>query len=274
MKYFISLLLLVSFISCNDDNDEELTNLGQTEDDIIQYINDNNLDATRTENGVYYVIDEEGTGDYPEKEAYIIAKYTGYYLDGVQFDASGTEGATFDLLAVIPGFSEGVINFNLGSTGTLFIPPNLAYGDSGVSGVIPGGAVLVFDIEIVEITNPQTEDDIIEYLDTNNLVAERTDTGLHYIIEEQGSGDPITESSTVTVVYTGYYLDGTTFDASDDLGATFNLTNVIPGFAEGIALFNVGGKGTLLLPPDLGYGSEGTSSIPRNSVLIFDIEVK
>lgn len=273
MKYFISLLLLVTFISCNDD-EEENEYLGQTEDDIIQYIEDNNLDATRTTNGAYYVIDEEGEGTFPSEEAYVNVKYTGYFLDGEEFDASETDGATFDLLAVIPGFAEGIVNFNTGSSGTMFIPPSLAYGESGVNGFIPGGAVLVFDVEVVKITNPQTENDIVEYLETNNLEAERSDTGLYYIIEEPGTGGPITESSIVTVAYTGYFLDGEKFDESTISGVQFDLSkDLIPGFKEGMTYFKEGGKGTLLLPPELAYGEEGSSAIPRNAVLIFDIEV-
>lgn len=272
MKYFISLLLLVSFISCNDD--DENTNLGQTENDIIEYLENNNLDATRTENGVHYIIDEEGTGDYPTEDAYVNAKYLGYFLDGTEFDKGNDDGATFDLLNVIPGFAEGVVNFNVGSKGRLFIPPSLGYGDYGVSDIIPGGAVLIFEIEILKIRNPETEADITAYLDANSLVAERSDTGLYYIIDEPGTGDPITETSTVTVAYSGYFLDGTEFDASIESGVQFNLQNLIPGFKEGITYFKEGGKGKLLLPPDLGYGETGSGSIPRNAVLIFDIEVK
>jgi FKBP-type peptidyl-prolyl cis-trans isomerase len=271
MKYFISLLLLVTFISCNDDENEYL---GQTEDDIIQYIEDNGLDATRTEKGVYYVIDEEGEGSFPLEDAYVTAKYTGYFLDGKEFDVSGTDGAMFDLLAVIPGFAEGIVNFNPGSSGTMLIPPSLAYGESGVDGFIPGGAVLIFDVEVLKVRNPQNEVDIIEYLETNSLEAERSETGLYYIVEEPGTGDPITESSIVTVAYTGYYLDGDKFDESKISGVQFDLSkDIIPGFKEGMTYFKEGGKGTLLLPPDLAYGEKGNSIIPRNSVIMFEIEV-
>lgn len=270
MKYFISLLLLVSFISCNDDDGP--TNLGQTEDDIIQYIDDNNLDATRTENGVYYVIETPGTGAYPTSDAYVNVSYKGYLLDGSVFD-SNSDGVSFDLLNLIPGFTEGIVNFNTGSTGTILIPPSLAYGDSGAGSDIPGGAVVIFDIEVISIMNPQSEDDIINYLDVNDIEAERTESGLYYHIDIPGEGDPITTSSIVTVKYKGYFTNGVEFDNSNDLGVQFDLSNVIPGFAEGVSLFKEGGKGTIFLPPSLAYGSEGSTTIPRSAVLIFDIEV-
>lgn len=273
MKYFISLLLLVTFISCNDEDD--MSNLGQTENDIIEYIESNNINATRTSNGAYYVIDEVGNGIKPATEGYVTVIYTGYFLDGSEFDMSDTDGALFDLLNVIPGFAEGIVHFDEGAKGTIYIPPSLAYGDSGVSGVIPQNAVLIFDIEVVKVTNPQTEDDIIAYLDENNLQAERSDTGLYYIIEEEGSGDVITENSIVTIVYEGTLLDGTIFDSSGDDGVEFDLRNVIPGFSEGATYFKRGGKGTLYIPPSLAYGENGVQNrIPRNSVLIFDIDIK
>lgn len=274
MKYFISLLLLVTFISCNDDEENEY--LGQTEDDIIQYIEDNNLDASRTERGVYYVIDQEGDGDFPsDNESYVTVKYDGYFLNGEKFDSSEDEGVRFDLLTVIPGFTEGILNFNVGSSGTMIIPPNLGYGKDGVPGFIPGGAVLIFEVEILRVMNSQNEGDIIDYLEENNLDAERSDSGLYYIIEEPGTGDPITNTSVVTVAYTGYYLDGEKFGESKISGDQFDLNNdFIPGFKEGMTYFKEGGKGILFLPPELAYGEEGSATIPRNAVLIFEVDVK
>ena len=271
MKYLFSLILFTSLISCMKDDGNN--NLGQTEQDIIQYIDTHNLAATRTSNGAYYVIDVQGSGDKPTSDAYLKVNYKGYFLDGVQFDSNDAESATLDLLNVIPGLKQGLLNFNKGTKGTILIPPNLAYGDAGVKNVIPGGAVLIFDIEVLKVINPQSEIDIDAYLVENNLEAQISDSGLYYIIDEPGTGDPITETSIVTVAYKGYSLDGIVFDSSQD-GVQFNLKNVIPGFAEGLTYFKVGGKGTLLMPPNLAYGSEGNGSIPRNAVLIFDIEVK
>ena len=272
MKKFFSLLLLISIISCNKDDSPE--NLNQTEADIIEYIETNGLDAQKTTSGVYYVIDEQGDGVKPESDAYVKVIYKGYLLDGSVFD-SNTEGVSFDLLAVISGFAEGITYFNEGSKGRIILPPNLAYGDYGVDDVIPGGAVIIFDIEVVSVMNAQDEEDILNYLDETGLDAEKTDSGLYYIIDEQGDGADISGSSTVTVKYTGTYLNGVQFDASDDAGVQFNLQNVITGFSEGLQLFNEGGKGTLIMPPSLAYGEDGSydGTIPRSAVLVFEVEI-
>jgi len=111
---------------------------------------------------------------------------------------------------------------------------------------------------------------IQDYLSDHNLEAESTSSGLHYIIETPGMDSYPTINSTVTVQYTGYLLNGTEFDSGT---ATFPLRNVIKGWQEGIPLFKRLGRGKLFIPSHLGYGSSGTSSIPSNSVIIFDIRL-
>ena len=122
----------------------------------------------------------------------------------------------------------------------------------------------------------QLEEDIEiikQYLADNNLSGTETGSGLHYVVEDPGVGEFNPNiNSTVTVAYTGYYTDGVVFDSNDN--ATFSLTNVIPGWQEGIPLFKREGKGKLLIPSVLGYGPEGNDNIPENAVLIFDIELK
>jgi len=109
---------------------------------------------------------------------------------------------------------------------------------------------------------------IEDYLAENDLTAKATTSGLYYIIDNQGTGVKPSISSTVTVKYKGMLLSGSVFDSRT---ASFPLTNVIEGWQEGIPLFNAGGTGTLFVPSGLGYGPKGNSSIPANSILIFDV---
>ena len=120
---------------------------------------------------------------------------------------------------------------------------------------------------------PQTEEDIIAYIEANDLDVTRTNSGLYYVIDNGGSGARPTGSSNVTVAYKGYFLDGNTFDQSNDAGISFGLNQVIPWWTEGIKLFKEGGEGMLLIPYNLGYGINGRSSIPGGAVLIFDINL-
>lgn len=119
----------------------------------------------------------------------------------------------------------------------------------------------------------QNLETIQDYLDSEGLTAQSTSSGLHYIIDQPGSGDERPSiSSVVEVMYSGYFTNKSVFDATSD-GQTveFALANVIQGWQEGLQLFKKGGSGTLLLPSSLGYGAFPPPGIPPNTVLIFDV---
>ncbi len=104
---------------------------------------------------------------------------------------------------------------------------------------------------------------------------ETTESGLQYEIIEKGEGPGPNADSTVVVHYEGRLVDGTVFDSSRERGqpAEFGLSQVIPGWTEGLQLMKEGGKARLYIPPDLAYGPGGTRGIPPNSVLVFDVEL-
>lgn len=126
-------------------------------------------------------------------------------------------------------------------------------------------------VEPIDYTETN-EAEINAYLEDNSLESQKTASGLHYIIENQGDGAAPTATSNVTVAYKGYFLNGTVFDQSEE-GITIGLDQVISGWTEGIQLFNEGGNGMLLIPAHLGYGSFDYNGIPGGSVLVFDIEL-
>jgi FKBP-type peptidyl-prolyl cis-trans isomerase FkpA len=101
----------------------------------------------------------------------------------------------------------------------------------------------------------------------------KTDSGLRYLITEEGSGDKPTVNSTVTVNYKGYTLNDVVFDETTSGPVTFELVRLIPAWQEGIPLSKKEGKITLLCPSGLAYGSKGSGSIEPNEPLIFEIEV-
>ncbi len=116
--------------------------------------------------------------------------------------------------------------------------------------------------------------EIKDYLVANNLAAQESQTGLHYIIEEEGTGEAPTADVEISVNYTGYLLDGTIFDESpDNEPFTTTLQNTILGWQEGLQYFKKGGKGKLFIPSYMGYGANQVGLIPANSVLAFDVEL-
>ncbi len=130
-----------------------------------------------------------------------------------------------------------------------------------------------FTITPVDYT-AQNEAEIVAYLESNNLEAQKTESGLYYIINTVGEGENPTATSEVTVEYKGYFTDGIVFDQSDDSnGSTFRLNEVIAGWTEGIPYFNEGGEGVLLIPSHLAYGNNTIGPISAGSVLLFDIRL-
>jgi peptidylprolyl isomerase len=105
-----------------------------------------------------------------------------------------------------------------------------------------------------------------------------TPSGLRYTDEVVGTGDQPTKGKKVRVHYTGTLTDGKKFDSSRDRGQPFEFTigvgQVIRGWDEGVMSMRVGGRRTLRIPPDLGYGSRGAGNvIPPNAELIFEVEL-
>ena len=110
----------------------------------------------------------------------------------------------------------------------------------------------------------------------------KTASGLEYTDNQVGTGVEAAKGKNVSVHYTGW-LDnngdkGAKFDSSVDRGEAFNFPlgagMVIKGWDEGVAGMKVGGKRTLIIPPELGYGARGAGGvIPPNAKLIFDVEL-
>jgi len=143
----------------------------QTDKDIKlleDYISENNLNATKTESGLFYVIEEEGDGPEVEQGNTVAVNYTGYVLDGTVFDTSieevarenntFMEGRPYEPIEfqvgagrVIPGWDEGLQYLKKGSKAKLLIPSTLAYGDRQASEVIKANSVLVFDVEVTDV---------------------------------------------------------------------------------------------------------------------------
>ena len=109
--------------------------------------------ATRTESGLVYLPLEVGEGESPTAEDTVTVHYTGTLRDGTVFDSSVERGEpmTFPLQNVIPCWTEGVQMMQVGGTARLLCPSDIAYGDQGRPPTIPGGAALLFEVELLGI---------------------------------------------------------------------------------------------------------------------------
>ncbi len=141
-----------------------------TEAKIIEdFLIENGIEAQSTEEGLYYVITQEGNGEQPVNGNTVVVNYTGQLLDGTMFDSSIEEdakaggvyregrnyGTPFDFLLgqgrVIKGWDIGIALLSKGAKATLYIPSALGYGARGAGANIPPNSVLMFDVELVDI---------------------------------------------------------------------------------------------------------------------------
>ena len=237
-----------------------------------------------TESGLQYEVMIEGSGPLPSAEDYAEVHYAGQLLDGTEFDSSYKRGepAIFPVGGLIPGWVEALQLMPTGSKWRLTIPSDIAYGDRE-AGPIPANSVLVFEMELLSIKSAEeaeaaqremAEKWITEFTAKQgeflleNTKAEgvvTTESGLQYKVIEEGTGaQPAGPASQVTVHYAGTLIDGNEFDSSYKRGepATFALNQVISGWTEGLQLMKEGAKYTFFIPGDLGYGPNGSRTIP------------
>ncbi len=134
--YFIALLIPILSVAC-----------GQADDASSE--------VTVTPSGLQYTDLVVGTGEPARVGATAVVHYTGWLVDGTKFDSSVDRGSRFDFVLgqgrVIKGWDEGVASMRVGGKRKLTIPPELGYGDRGAGQLIPPGATLVFDVELLEV---------------------------------------------------------------------------------------------------------------------------
>ena len=154
MRKLYTAAMLVALLACrNGDSSAQVSGSPET----VTYAKelDVHLDhMTKQKSGLYTVDVKEGTGDPIKKGQTAQVFYTGWLVDGKQFDSNvGEKVLEFKVGArrVIDGWEEGVTGMKVGGKRRLVIPPDLAYGPEGYPGAIPKNATLVFDVELVGI---------------------------------------------------------------------------------------------------------------------------
>jgi FKBP-type peptidyl-prolyl cis-trans isomerase len=114
-------------------------------------------EASTSDSGLSWYDIVDGNGEQPDSPSSSVeVHYTGWLVDGTKFDSSVDRGQTisFPLNGVIAGWTEGVGSMSVGGKRKLIIPAHLGYGERGAAGgLIPPGATLVFDVELVSTSN-------------------------------------------------------------------------------------------------------------------------
>jgi FKBP-type peptidyl-prolyl cis-trans isomerase len=271
--------------------------------ELIAYFAKNNIaNAKKLPSGVYVCIDSEGAGELIKPGFEVSMNYENQGLTGTKFDSnidSAFNHVTPKKVIVrqgqlLTGWDEGIQQFKKGGKGKIFIPSKLAYGTNKFAlnskDSIPSNSIIRIDLEILDVVDAallakqmiEKEDGEIQaFLKTNNLTATKTNSGLYYIITQEGTGGTPAPGDEVNMNYTGMYLDGKKFDSNVD--SSFNHVTplvfplgqgrVIPGWDEGIQLLKKGTKAKFIIPSRIGYGTNGKGNIAPNTIMQFDVEL-
>lgn len=240
-------------------------------------------DYTVTDSGLKYAVLESGSGDPPTPGQIATLHFAGWLEDGTSIGDSRTFGqpvpVTVGAEEVMPGWDEALALMQPGEVAQFVMPPDLALGEEGSGSLIPPNSTLIFEFELVSVEDPPptptpapppTSLDDAEYTET--------ESGLRYAILSEGDGETPQPGQTVVIDYRGWLEDGTQFDSSYDRGQPLPFVlgqeGIIAGMDEGVSLMKVGDTAQFVIPPELGYGEQGSGGvIPPNTTLIFEVEL-
>lgn len=236
-------------------------------------------DKWTTESGLQVTEIVEGEGELPEKGDILKLRYTGWYLDGKQFDSTEKLDEPTRVLFgrgdLLPGLEEGVATMRKGGKRILVLPPELAFGPEGRPGVVPPNQWVKFEVELVEIEPGPPP--IVPWNDAGMEIV-TTASGLQIVDFTVGEGDFPKVGDTVVVSYSGFLADGTLFDTTYHNRApvefVLDAQQLIPAWVEALLTMQVGGQRKIIVPPFLAYGAKGYGkSVPPNATLMYDIEL-
>jgi peptidylprolyl isomerase len=237
-------------------------------------------DYLLSDSGIQYYDVVEGDGPALESGQVAIIHFTVWQEDGTIFDSTLERGQPIQMAVrsdqIPAGWQEGLLNMQIGGERQLVVPVELAFGaEQAAQTGIPPGSELVFDVQLLDITEgaPESPSEV----DSDDY--EQSDSGLQYYDLEEGDGSALEEGQVAIIHYTVWLEDGTLVDSSLDRGQPIQMLvgggQNIAGWEEGLMTMHVGGKRQMVIPAELAFGEEGAGGgfIPPNAVLILELEV-
>ncbi|KAG5831822.1 peptidyl-prolyl cis-trans isomerase FKBP10 [Anguilla anguilla] len=189
--------------------------------------------------------------------------YNGTFQDGTLFDSSYQRNHTYDTYIgmgyIISGMDKALQGVCMGEKRRITVPPQLAYGENGTGDIIPGSAVLIFNVHIIDFHNPSDQVDIkVTYKPAEcNRTTEDNDL--------------------IKYRYNCSLMDGTLLYSSENNGklqeTVLGENRVIEGLDKGLQNMCVGERRKVIVPPHLGHGEYGGSGVPGSAVLFFELEL-
>lgn len=261
----------------------------ENEAEIDQYIKQNNLTATKTEQGIYFI----QTKVVPTGQAPLVGDEVKYHyitrrLDGVITDSTNIAGNAPETVIlnglqtrnITLGRYAGILKLKQGEEGSVLVPSYLDGGRVGTL-LLPQYSPVRYDLRVVSVRteNQQIED----YIKANNIiVTTKTDDGLRVsVTQARPDSVAITTGKSVTLNYKGKLLNGGIFDfGATPLTVRIGEKQVVGGFENGLTKLRAGEKAIIIFPSAIGYGATGKNRVTAATVdilpyspLLFEIEI-
>lgn len=307
-----------AFSSCEIEVDE------QESDELLRlnaYMSIHYPDAKPTESGLYYIIEHEGDGATLSDEDFMLYDFTGRNLDDYVYETTDKSTAhLYDFYspyihyhpyyvayqeksdALPKGLIEGLSYMKEGGIAKLIMPSKLAYGAKRHEGMLPYSSIIM-DVELKKVVKDPLayEQELIDQFISENypeLSLENAFKDSIYILENSYTDSPfqqVTDSievgHTVTLYYTGTFLDSWVFDTNDKEIATendiYNSSNsydplkvevggdaYIKGFSLALQNLVAPSNALVLIPSKFAYGAKGSGTIPAYTPLLFRLKIK
>lgn len=152
-KVLLMALLVTLFAGCKKKCDYDPCAIVAPASEIASvqsYLSANNITATQHCSGIFYAVDNGGSGKQPNGCSTVSVNYEGKLTNGTVFDKTTGNPVEFDLSDLVTGFRNGALQIKNGGKVRVYIPPSLGYG-SRQSGSIPANSILIFTIELVSV---------------------------------------------------------------------------------------------------------------------------
>ncbi len=262
---------------------------------IMAYLDENVSETDTTESGIYIIRHRKTGGKKIESGKVVMLSFKGSLLNGDVFQEM-TPG-----FAYIPGeapdypfkWDPVLKQMSSGDEATILLPSSQALGERGMEGMIPPYSPLVLEIKIHDVLSKEdfqekqlanegkkrseADRSMKDYLRTNRITQQPTESGLIYITVDEGTGPSPETGDTAMVHYKGYLLDGKVFDSSYDRGEPIQVVigqgGLIEGWLEAIPMMKEGEKAKIIVPWNLAYGKRQTGPIPAYANLVFELEL-
>ena len=293
VRNYFKFIIWIGFLGFLSSCEEERNNVSEfaelNDQEIQQYIQDNNLNAQGTGSGLFYEITTSTDGQAINNGDSVVVHFVASLVNDFVVDSTSRffdrpDGILMAASDIPLGLFEGLRLMKEGESATLLVPSYIGYGSNASPRTppnLPPFSTIVYQIEVIDVRSEEEQiNDFLAELPFAQPSVTIQDSLLFYRITEGTPNTMPEDAQELRVAYRGYLLNGTEFDSNLDSTFTFNLGvgQVIRAWDLGFALMNEGDSALFVINSNAGYGSTGNnfnietgSGIPPFTPLAFDV---